>query len=47
METDFQSIFAARIMAGEKLGNDHREHVTLEHRTSVARFIDSLMRLFH
>jgi hypothetical protein len=46
METDFQSIFAARIVAGEKLGNDRREHVTLERKTGVARFIDRLMRLF-
>ena len=46
MENDFRSMFAAPVIANERLRDRRREAVTLEHTGSVARLINTLIRLF-
>ena len=46
MENDFRSMFAAPVIASDKVRDHRRETVTLEHTVSVAQLIDTLKRLF-
>ncbi|MCU0520988.1 MAG: hypothetical protein MUF84_09880 [Anaerolineae bacterium] len=45
METDFRSMFAAPVIANEKVRDNRREAVTLEHTVSVAQLIRALIQL--